>query len=190
MDIFNWPYFDLSQIWSLSFLLEAPWLADIWHGIWGSFFIDGSQLALEYLCWPFTWVAIIILFVFACAATALFWFPLWGIWYLGWKLFICLVIGTFWNFIIAVVLPVVIWFLKVFGLPVMAGLFFAEIHQSKDWRWQLAFFVLYPSYYALLFVIFPFGWAVWFYFFTIWSFFLFAVQVVSEMAAKKNQESK
>ncbi len=74
--MFTWPYFDLSQIWNLSFFLEGHPVSWFWHFIWTSFFHNWSMGALQYLCGPIAWFVIAILFIFALGGTIFLWIPL------------------------------------------------------------------------------------------------------------------
>lgn len=108
--MFTWPYFDLSQIWSLNFLFEGHWLASFWHWIWSWLFTGGIHWGMANLCWPFNWAwaILIVILVLYCL---LGWIVCWAYWYVVWKLFICLFGASLWDLIVW--LCIASWFVLV-----------------------------------------------------------------------------
>lgn len=131
-------------------------------GLWG----------IVWLCWAGIWI--IVLFV----KLVIFILKIvWSICVWLWPIIVWLVLGL---------ISLVIAFCKVFGLPVIAGLLLDDMLHNKDWRWNLAFYILYPSYFVGLFLVFPLGWAIWFYLLTIPFFYLFAVEVRNQTTLTAN----
>lgn len=196
--MFTWPYFDLSQIWNLSFLLEGHWVAWVWNLLWVKIAFGWSSGIWTYFMsttglWSIIifFVALAVIFIawaLALVGTVFLWTSCWVINYIFWKLFLCLFCMTLWNFavwltlgavhlILTWVIPAIIWFIKAFTLPIFAAAAFNDMLRSPDWRWRAVFHFLYPAYWVGLFFIFPVSWAIWFYVLTFLYFSIFVLEV-------------
>jgi hypothetical protein len=132
--MFTWPYFDLSQIWNLSFLVEGHWVAWVWNAIWTWMFKGGADLAATYLCWPFNWIAIFLLLCFAIVLTCTIWISAWVLHYIVWKIIICLMFGTLWNAGAWVIIHIMKWIVILFMPGFFIGSIIEEIYRTyKNW---------------------------------------------------------